>query len=213
MLKHYLTVKNNGQAEIEIQKSRFIGHVKRCETEEAAKTFIDEIKKNHRQANHNCSAYVIGERDHIQRAHDDGEPSGTAGVPILDVIKKQGLKDTCVVITRYFGGIKLGAGGLIRAYSEATSTAIRATGVVSRKWVEEMIVTVDYGLLGKIEHALIDSDYLLDTIDYLANVTLHIYVEADQINRFKTWLTDLTHDQLTIEQGSAVYLETPVSNG
>src|SRR5699024_10060695 len=116
-----------------IQKSRFIGYVKRVETEENALAFIDEIKKKHHDATHNCSAYLIGEHDQIQKANDDGEPTGTAGVPILEVLKKKKLKDTAVVVTRYFGGVKLGAGGLIRAYGSTTSKAINATGIVVRE--------------------------------------------------------------------------------
>ncbi len=106
-----------------IQKSRFIGYVKRVETEEDAQAFVQEIKKKHHDATHNCSAYMVGEHNQVQKANDDGEPSGTAGVPILEVLKKKDLKDTAVVVTRYFGGIKLGAGGLIRAYSSTTSQA------------------------------------------------------------------------------------------
>src|SRR5699024_7098601 len=121
MLSKYYTVKYKGADEVVIQKSRFIGYVKRVESEEEAQNFIQEIKKKHHDATHNCSAYVIGENDQIQKANDDGEPSGTAGIPILEVIKKQHLKDTAVVVTRYFGGIKLGAGGLIRAYGGTTS--------------------------------------------------------------------------------------------
>lgn len=111
MLNSYYTIKKTGSAEQTIQKSRFITHMKRVSTEDAAKEFIDTIKKDHWNAAHNCSAYVIGENDDIQKANDDGEPSGTAGVPMLNVLLKQNLKDTVVVVTRYFGGIKLGAGG------------------------------------------------------------------------------------------------------
>ncbi len=115
MLDQYYTVKLEGSDQQIIQKSRFIGYVKRVTTEEQAQNFILSIKKKHNDANHNCSAYMIGEHDHIQKANDDGEPSGTAGVPILEVLKKRELKDTVVVVTRYFGGTNLGAGGLIRA--------------------------------------------------------------------------------------------------
>ncbi|PDM36799.1 YigZ family protein, partial [Bacillus cereus] len=101
-----------------IQKSRFICYVSRATTEEEAQEFIQKIQKQNWNATHNCSAYLIGEQDQIQKANDDGEPSGTAGVPMLEVLKKRGLKDTVVVVTRYFGGIKLGAGGLIRAYGK-----------------------------------------------------------------------------------------------
>src|SRR5690625_6647314 len=113
MLKEYFTVNKSGSDEYFIQKSRFIGYIKRVETEEAAQDFIKEIKKKHHDATHNCSAYLIGQNDEVQKANDDGEPSGTAGLPMLEVLKKQQLKDTVVVI-RYYGGVILVAAGLIR---------------------------------------------------------------------------------------------------
>src|SRR5699024_1568276 len=167
MLENYLTVKKDGVYEILIQKSRFIGYVTRAETEEEAQDFIQSIKKKHHDATHNCSAYMIGENNHIQKANDDGEPSGTAGVPMLEVLKKMNLKDTAVVVTRYFGGVKLGAGGLIRAYGNATSEVIREVGVVKRQRMQGFDITVDYTLLGKIENELRNSDYMLDNIEYV----------------------------------------------
>ena len=154
MLPYYFTVKEHGEHEIVIQKSRFIAHVARVETEEAAQTFIQDIKKEHWNASHNCSAYLIGENNQIQKANDDGEPGGTAGVPMLEVLKKRDLKDTVVVVTRYFGGIKLGAGGLIRAYGKSTSEGINAVGVVERKLMTVMHTKIDYTWLGKIENEL-----------------------------------------------------------
>lgn len=210
MLESYYTVKTEGSEEITIQKSRFIGYIRRCETEEAAQAFIQEIKKKHHDANHNCSAYMIGENDLIQKANDDGEPSGTAGVPMLEVLKKKGLKDTAVVVTRYFGGTKLGAGGLIRAYSTTTSAAIRATGIVKRQLMQEMRVTVDYKLLGKLENTLRNSNYLLKEIKYLENVEFIIYVESGQEESFSQWIIDLTSDQAKIEQGDRSYMEKDV---
>src|SRR5690625_5200622 len=141
MVTSYFTVKDEGSEQLIIQKSRFIGYVRRVETEETAQAFIQDIKKKHYDATHNCSAYIIGKHDHIQKANDDGEPGGTAGVPILEVLKKQQLKNTAVVVTRYFGGIKLGAGGLIRAYGNATTRAIQATGVVKRQLMQGFTVT------------------------------------------------------------------------
>ncbi|WP_226037117.1 YigZ family protein [Aquibacillus saliphilus] len=210
MINKYYTVKPIGSDEITIQKSRFIGYVKRVETEEAAQDFIKEIKKKHHDANHNCSAYMIGEHDTIQKANDDGEPSGTAGVPILEVLKKKELKDTVVVITRYFGGIKLGAGGLIRAYSSTTSQAINSTGIVVRKLMKEMIVTSDYTLLGKLENTLRNSPYILENIDYLENVVLTIAVENEQEDTFVNWLIDLTSDQVSIKAGTTKYIDQDV---
>ncbi|MBU5594099.1 YigZ family protein [Amphibacillus sp. MSJ-3] len=209
MLKNYLTVQSEGQAEIIIQKSRFIGHIKRTETEEEAQTFIRKIKKEHSQATHNCSAYLIGEHDQIQKANDDGEPSGTAGIPMLEVLKKNGLKDTCVVVTRYFGGIKLGAGGLIRAYSKTTSEAIQETGIVKRQLMKQVTITIDYPLLGKIENELHQNEYLIETIDYLEHVAFHVLVAVDQIDAFSTWMIDLTSDQAELKINKEKYIEIP----
>ncbi|PWU69312.1 MULTISPECIES: YigZ family protein [Gracilibacillus] len=214
MLDQYYTVKHEGVDEQVIQKSRFIGYVKRVETEEAAQQFISQIKKKHHDATHNCSAYMIGEHDQLQKANDDGEPSGTAGVPILEVLKKRQLKDTVVVITRYFGGIKLGAGGLIRAYASTTSLAINSTGVVERSLMQEVILTIDYPLLGKVENELQQSSFILDKIEYLAQVTLHVYVKKDETNKFKDWLINLTNSQVILTDGDVKYIEVdlPITN-
>ncbi|MBM7551444.1 YigZ family protein [Thalassobacillus pellis] len=211
MLKSYYTVKLEGSEEINIQKSRFIGYVRRCETEQEAQDFIQEIKGKHRDANHNCSAYMIGEHDLIQKASDDGEPSGTAGVPMLEVLKRKGLKDTAIVVTRYFGGTKLGAGGLIRAYSGAASAAIEATGIVKRQLMQEIVIKVDYKLLGKLENAVRNSVYHLQKVNYLENVELVVYVESGQEDTFKIWIIDLTGDQAEIAIGKTSYLETSMS--
>ena len=184
MLPKYYTVKGHGENEIVIEKSRFIAHVARTETEEEAQEFIQNIKKAHWNATHNCSAYMIGEHDQIQKANDDGEPSGTAGVPILEVLKKKHLKDTVVVVTRYFGGIKLGAGGLIRAYSKATSEGINATGVVQRKLMRIISTKIDYTWLGKLENELRSSVYPIKEIHYLDNVVIDTYVEEEQTESF-----------------------------
>lgn len=210
MLSNYFTVKQQGSDEIVIQKSRFIGYVRRVESEEAAKSFIQEIKKKHHDATHNCSAYLIGEHDEIQKANDDGEPSGTAGVPILEVLKKQHLKDTAIVVTRYFGGIKLGAGGLIRAYGSTTSQAIKTTGVVKRQLMQGFSVTVDYGLLGKLENELRQSQYIIDGINYLENVEFLVYVKDGEEQNFNKWIIDLTNDQAIINEKNTKYMEIDV---
>ncbi|MFD0827022.1 YigZ family protein [Neobacillus sp. M.A.Huq-85] len=210
MLSHYYTVKESGEHEIVIQKSRFIAHIKRVETEAAAQDFIQTIKKIHWDATHNCSAYLIGENDQIQKANDDGEPSGTAGVPILEVLKKKNLKDTAVVVTRYFGGIKLGAGGLIRAYGKATSEGILATGVVERKLMKVMHVTVDYTWLGKLENELRSSVYTIKEIHYLDTVEFEIFVEESEIEQFSTWIIEMTNGQGKISEGEILYLEEDI---
>lgn len=211
MLPKYDTVKGHGENEIVIEKSRFIAHVARTETEEEAQEFIQNIKKAHWNATHNCSAYMIGEHDQIQKANDDGEPSGTAGVPILEVLKKKHLKDTVVVVTRYFGGIKLGAGGLIRAYSKATSEGINATGVVQRKLMRIISTKVDYTWLGKLENELRSSVYLIKEIHYLDKVVIDTYVEEEQTQSFTDWMIELTNGQGEIKQGELIYLEEKIN--
>lgn len=210
MLDHYYTVKSTGSDEIVIQKSRFIGHVRRVETEEAALAFIQEIKKKHSSATHNCSAYLIGEQNLIQKAHDDGEPTGTAGVPILEVLKKRELKDTAIVVTRYFGGVKLGAGGLIRAYSSTTSQAIRTTGIVERRRMQVIDVTVSYPLLGKVENELRHANYIIEKIDYLEQVTFTVLVAINQVAHFQTWITNCTSDQAIQKIQTEKHVEIPI---
>ncbi|MFB4165203.1 YigZ family protein [Alteribacillus sp. JSM 102045] len=211
MLAIYYTVKPSGTNEIVINKSRFIAHVKRVTTETEAQEFIQSIKKEHWNATHNCSAYMIGEKDEIQKANDDGEPSGTAGVPMLEVLKKRQLKDTCVVVTRYFGGIKLGAGGLIRAYGSAVTEGINATGVVERKLMQVISVRVDYTWLGKVENELRQSSYMIKDIEYEENVSLSAYVPVDKVQAFSNWITNMTNGQGHLEKKEETYLETDVT--
>ncbi len=207
LLDNYFTAKKQGNDEIIIQKSRFIGYVKRAETEQEAQAFIQGIKKKHHDATHNCSAYLIGEHDQIQKANDDGEPSGTAGVPILEVLKKQQLKDTVVVVTRYFGGIKLGAGGLIRAYGNTTTQAIKTTGVIQRQRMQGFSITVDYTLSGKLEHALRQSEHIVETINYSDKVEFIVYVTIGEEHTFKEMIIELTSDQATIQNTDTTYIE------
>ncbi|MEW8970532.1 MAG: YigZ family protein [Mesobacillus sp.] len=207
MLQSYFTVKGHGIHEIEIQRSRFIAYIARAETEEQAQQFIMDIKKKNWNATHNCSAYLIGENDQIQKANDDGEPSGTAGVPILEVLKKKHLKDTVVVVTRYFGGIKLGAGGLIRAYGKATSEGLAATGIVERKLMQIMNTTIDYTLLGKVENELRSSVYQIKDIHYLDKVTLETYVAEAKKSEFSEWMVELSNGQAEIQAGEVIYME------
>lgn len=152
----------------------------------------------HPSATHNCSCYLIGEHDNIQKANDDGEPSGTAGVPMLEVLKKQGLKDTVVVVTRYFGGIKLGGGGLIRAYGKATTEGLDAAKVVERKLHHLMQVSIDYTWLGKVENEVRNSHYTLKEIQYADAVEVFVYVLKDEEEAFAEWMTELTNGQAQI---------------
>lgn len=212
MLTTYYTVKQAGSHEIVIQKSRFIGYVQRVNSEDEAQAFIQEIKKKHYDATHNCSAYIIGDRDQIQKANDDGEPSGTAGIPMLEVLKRMSLKNTAVVVTRYFGGIKLGAGGLIRAYSTTTSETIKKIGIVKGQLMQGFSITINYPLLGKLENALHASPYIVDHINYLENVELIVYVQIDEVEKFKKEMINLTNGQIDIKEMEQKYLETEVSS-
>jgi uncharacterized YigZ family protein len=211
MLPSYLTVKGYGEHEIVIEKSRFIAHISRAETEEDAIEFIQTIKKKHWNATHNCSAYLIGEHDLIQKANDDGEPSGTAGVPILEVLKKRKLKDTVVVITRYFGGIKLGAGGLIRAYGKSTSEGLNVIGVVERKLMQIVHVKVDYTWIGKLENELRASIYEIKEIHYLEVVEFEVFVEEANVEKFTEWMVEITNGQSKVMKGKILYKEEDIS--
>ncbi len=210
MLHSYYTVKGYGEHEINIQKSRFIAYINCATTEEEAQEFIQKIKKQNWDATHNCSAYLIGENDHIQKANDDGEPSGTAGVPILEVLKKKHLKDTVVVITRYFGGIKLGAGGLIRAYGKSTSEGLQATGIAERKLMRVMHTKIDYTWLGKVENELRSSIYQIKDIKYIEDVEIETYVIESQTPQFFEWMTEMTNGKSQIAIGDTTYLEIDV---
>lgn len=203
-------MKSRGEHEIVIEKSRFICHIQRAVSEEEAQAFIQSIKKQHWNATHNCSAYLIGEHDLIQKANDDGEPSGTAGVPMLEVLKKRKLKDTVVVVTRYFGGIKLGAGGLIRAYGKSVSEAINHVGIVERCLMRTMHTTIDYTWLGKVENELRASSFHLKEIHYAEDVIFETYVEETQTEQFIGWMTELTNGKSVTKEGELIYLEKDI---
>lgn len=204
----YKTIKTDGLAETEIKKSRFLCHLKRVTSEEEAKAFIQGIKKEHWKANHNCSAYLIGEHSEIQRSSDDGEPSGTAGVPMLEVLKKNDLINVCVVVTRYFGGIKLGAGGLIRAYSHAVSHGLQTVGLVMGKLQQEISLDLDYSLLGKLQNSLPEIT-IKETI-FAEKVTVICRVDEEQVENFEAEIIDLLQGQVTITRGATGYEEIPI---
>lgn len=211
MRKDYHTIQGYGESEIIIQKSRFLTYVSRAETEQQAQDFINNIKEKHKSANHNCSAYIIGEHDNIQKANDDGEPSGTAGVPMLEVLKKQGLQDTVVVVTRYFGGIKLGGGGLIRAYGKATTEGIDSAIVVERKLHHLMKISIDYTWLGKVENEVRNSVYPLKEINYVDLVEVMVFTKADEEETFINWMAEMTNGQAKIELVEKEFLEFTVN--
>lgn len=209
-MENYRTIKENGIHEIDIKKSRFICHMKRVETEEEAIAFIDEIKKEHWKATHNCSAYTLGMNDEIQRAHDDGEPSGTAGLPMLEIFLKRELKNVVAVVTRYFGGVKLGAGGLIRAYGGSVNEAVNTIGVIERQLQLLIDVTVDYSQSGGVEHSLRQANHTIQDISYTENVTFHCVVPVEEEEDFKQDIINWTSDTAKITVGKKAWIEVDV---
>ncbi|WP_138752728.1 YigZ family protein [Paenibacillus sinopodophylli] len=205
MLEKYKTVRQQANAEIVIKKSRFIGHAKPVQTEEEAVAFINEIKQQHKQATHNCSAYMVGERDQFQKASDDGEPSGTAGKPILEVLKHKGLKNVAVVVTRYFGGIMLGAGGLVRAYTDGAVAGIEAADEIVNVLHREVFVDVDYTWYGKLENELHGKGTRVGGTDFTDRVIVRCLPEVPDAEAFITWITDLTQGQAVITLGEDMY--------
>lgn len=207
----YLTMPlTPGQHVLEIKKSRFIADLGRVTSEEDAQAFIAAISKREPKANHHCWAYLIGEHDEIQRESDNGEPSGTAGVPILTVLQRNHLHNSIAVVTRYFGGIKLGAGGLIRAYSNATSTGIEATGVVKRVRQRAIQLTVDYANYDRLNHYLTEQQITVLATDYTTAVTVTIAVDLAAVTATQQAITNLLSDRLTMQLGAVDYHELPV---
>lgn len=175
------------------------------QSEEEAVAFIEEMKRQHRDATHNCSAYIIGERDQWQKASDDGEPSGTAGKPILEVIKHKGLKNVAVVVTRYFGGIMLGAGGLVRAYTDGAVAGIEAAGEIEYVLHREVVVDVDYTWYGKLENELHSRGVRVGGTDFTDRVVLTCLPVAGEAQSFIDWMTDVTQGQAAITEGETRY--------
>ncbi|WP_442601695.1 YigZ family protein [Paenibacillus sp. KN14-4R] len=206
MIAHYRTLQQLGSAEIIIKKSRFIGFATPVKSEEEAIQFIEKIKKEHWSATHNCSAYMLGERDEIQKQSDDGEPSGTAGKPILEVIKNKGLKNVAVVVTRYFGGIMLGAGGLIRAYTDGAVAGIEAAGEIAQVLHREVCLEIDYTWLGKVENELRNREMRMGETQFTDRVIVTCYPLADEADQFKEWLIDLTQGQGVVRLGEEQYM-------
>lgn len=194
----YTTVKNPASAEFVEKKSRFIGHIRPVRTKAEAEAFIAQIKAKHRDATHNVSAYLVKD-ERIERYSDDGEPQGTAGIPALDVLKKEGLTDVCVVVTRYFGGILLGGGGLVRAYSHSCKLAVDAAQVIHMRAGERLRVQFSYSLYGKVSYLLPSYQLKQEDADFADMVTLTLLVRKDQAQKLKDDLVELTNGQIQLQ--------------
>ncbi|WDV47515.1 YigZ family protein [Clostridiaceae bacterium M8S5] len=206
MKNTYKTLFDFGTDEVIINKSRFIGYAKPAETEEEAIKFIEKIKTKHKDATHNVHGYVIGENSNIQRFSDDGEPSGSAGIPVLEVLKKEDLRNTVVVVTRYYGGIKLGVGGLIRAYTKGAKIAIERAIVVDKVLYQNVLLRINYGLLGKVKNELLRFDYYIKDIIYDDAVGINVMCDMKKVQNLISTITDITSAQADIMELEEEYV-------
>ena len=198
----FRTIKEDGQVQEEIKKSRFICHIKRVTTEDEARNFIQAVKKEHYKATHNCSAFILGERSEMKRSSDDGEPSGTAGVPMLGVLENHQLTNVCAVVTRYFGGIKLGAGGLIRAYAGSVALAIKEIGIVHIKEQLGLRLTLSYSQYQELPNFLKAKQLQEQDTAFTDQVQTTIFVDKDDKDSVIESLIELFNGKIDIvEQG------------
>ena len=206
-MNEYKTVFESGESTIIIEKSKFIGYSRHVETEEDALTFINEIKKKNKDATHNVSAYILGEKKNAQKYSDDGEPSGTAGIPILELMKKEELTNSAIVVTRYFGGIKLGAGGLVRAYSKSAKSTLENSLISQKKIFIPIEILFDYSFLGKIQNDISTRNILASKPDFEDVVKYTIYVDKEEIDSSINHINDLTSGNVIIDIKDEVLLD------
>ncbi|MEU6059048.1 YigZ family protein [Streptomyces sp. NPDC047097] len=207
MQEQYRTVAREGVHETEINRSRFLCALAPAATEEEAQEFVARIRREHPTATHNCFAYVIGADAAVQKASDDGEPGGTAGVPMLQMLLRRELRYTAAVVTRYYGGVKLGAGGLIRAYGGAVGEALDALGTVGRRRFRLATVQVDHQRAGKLENDLRTTGRTVREVRYGESVTIEIGLPDAEVDAFRAWLADATAGTAHLELGGEAYGE------
>lgn len=206
MESRYKTVAERSSDEYIIKKSRFIGYVCPAKTQEEALAFIAEISKKHWDATHNVYAYILRDGG-VKRFSDDGEPQGTAGIPVLDVIEKSGVTDCAVVVTRYFGGIMLGAGGLVRAYSHSASIALQAGGIITRALCAKLKVTCDYYFYGKLSSLVPESGGVIEDTLFEDNVTLLFRLPLELLDSFNAKLIDVSNGRYSAEKYDECYAD------
>lgn len=206
----YKTVAGYGTAEIVEKKSRFIANVKSVATEQEALDFVSEIKAKYRDARHNVYAYVVAENN-ITRFTDDGEPSGTAGAPVLDVILKEGLTDVAIVVTRYFGGTLLGTGGLVRAYGKSAKDGVINAKICEKIYCHEIQIKAPYDLLGKIQYIVTNGEYIVGETEYGADVLVTVFVKYDLLDKFIKEITEATNATVKPEIVGEMYIDKIIS--
>ena len=197
----YRVVYEGGEGEITEKKSRFIATVRPVESEEEATTFIAEMKKKYWDARHNCSAFVIGERQELNRCSDDGEPAQTAGRPMLDVLLREGVTNVAVVVTRYFGGVLLGTGGLVRAYQAATQEGLAASCIIEKLPGQKLMIHTDYNGLGKLQYLFGQQKTAILSTEYAADVALTILVPISQKESLYKEIVEQTNGAAKLEWG------------
>ena len=207
----YRTIKEDGQVQEEIKKSRFICHAKRVYSEEEARDFITAIKKEHYKATHNCSAFIVGERSEIKRTSDDGEPSGTAGVPMLGVLENHNLTNVCVVVTRYFGGIKLGAGGLIRAYAGSVALAVKEIGIIEIKEQAGIQIHMTYAQYQEYGNFLKEHNLIELETNFTDQVDTMIFIDKEKKDGIKSDLIEFFNGKVTLTDKGLREVEVPVN--
>ena len=210
MRKEYLTISHEALAELEERKSRLIATVRPVTSEETANNFISELKAKYWNASHNVYAYYICANNVLQKFSDDGEPSGTAGLPVLEAIKKSDLQDIAVVVTRYFGGTKLGAAGLVRAYGKSATMGIRAAGIVKKQLCIQAELTMEYTLLGKVQAVVASKGYRVKDTIYAQDVDMVVYIPLDEIEEFASSVNEATNGQALIGIGEKAYIAIEV---
>lgn len=196
---NYYTISKPANASFIEKRSEFIGYIAPIKTNDEAVDFVNSIKAMHRKAKHNVYAYIL-RNDNISRYSDDGEPQGTAGVPVLDVLQKRGLTDVCVVVTRYFGGILLGGGGLVRAYSHAASLACDAAHIMNMCLCRRLKIKTDYGMYGKISYILPNYDTMTVNSDFGTEVTLEILVLSEKKDALLKDITEITNGSADVDE-------------
>ena len=201
----YITVCSEASDEIVIQKSRFIGYAAPCETEDEALAFLRKIRDRQRDARHCCYAYVIGRNAGIMRYSDDGEPGGTAGMPMMDILKNEKAVNCCVVVVRYFGGILLGTGGLVRAYTQGCKTALQAAGLVRMELSSTIRCTVSYSLWNSVQYALQKMPVQTADVSYAEEVAFTLVTRKKDSETVETQLRNLTDGKLVCKPVSQIY--------
>lgn len=203
----FKTIAQNGEALIIEKKSKFIATVYQVQTVEEADLYMQQLRKKYYDATHNCFAYQIGENDEFQRSSDDGEPQGTAGKPILEVLKGEQVKNTLLCVTRYFGGTLLGTGGLVRAYGRAAKEGLLTVGIIEKRRIRLFTLKMPYTLSGKVQYLLGERNYVIRESIYLEDVTFIVEVQVHEEKAFIKWLEENTNAGIDILPGAYDWIE------